>query len=109
MRKCQIPIAISQAWASPPTTRPATGSTETMHRSELPSDVLAVLRRGAVIPAALMATSFRFMSFRWLVSPRRDRIWVTVVAVVALVAGDLQRHPLQVEAARRLEWLALQR
>ena len=41
----------------------------------------------AVIPAALMASSFRFTSFRWLASPRRDRIWVTVVAVVALVAG----------------------
>lgn len=41
----------------------------------------------AVVPAVLMATSYRFTSFRWLASPRRDRIWVTVVAVVLLVAG----------------------
>jgi CDP-diacylglycerol--serine O-phosphatidyltransferase len=41
----------------------------------------------AVVPAVLMATSFRFTSFRWLASPRRDRIWVTVLAVVVLVAG----------------------
>lgn len=41
----------------------------------------------AVVPAVLMASSFRFTSFRWLASPRPDRIWVTVVAVVALVAG----------------------
>jgi CDP-diacylglycerol--serine O-phosphatidyltransferase len=41
----------------------------------------------ALVPALLMASSFRFMSFRWLVSPRRDRIWVTVLAVVLLVAG----------------------
>ena len=40
-----------------------------------------------VVPAVLMASSFRFTSFRWLASPRRDRIWVTVVAVVALVLG----------------------
>lgn len=41
----------------------------------------------AVVPAVLMATSYRFTSFRWLASPRRDRIWVTVVAVVALALG----------------------
>lgn len=41
----------------------------------------------AVVPAALMASSFRFTSFRWLASPRRDRIWVTVVAVASLVLG----------------------
>lgn len=41
----------------------------------------------AVVPAALMASSFRFPSFRWLASPRPDRIWVTVLAVLALVAG----------------------
>lgn len=41
----------------------------------------------AVVPAVLMASSFRFTSFRWLASPRRDRIWVTVVAVVALAVG----------------------
>ena len=34
-----------------------------------------------------MASSFRFTSFRFLASPRRDRIWVTVVAVASLVAG----------------------
>ena len=41
----------------------------------------------AIVPATLMATSFRFTSFRWLASPRRDRIWVTVLAVVLLVVG----------------------
>ena len=41
----------------------------------------------AVVPAALMASSFRFTSFRWLASPRRDRIWVTVIAVGSLVVG----------------------
>lgn len=40
-----------------------------------------------VVPAVLMASSFRFMSFRWLASPRRDRIWVTVLAVVVLAVG----------------------
>ena len=34
-----------------------------------------------------MATSFRFTSFRWLASPRRDRIWVTVVVAIVLVIG----------------------
>lgn len=41
----------------------------------------------AVVPPALMASTVRFTSFRWLASPRPDRIWVTVVAVVVLVAG----------------------
>lgn len=41
----------------------------------------------AVVPPLLMASSFRFTSFRWLASPQRDRIWVTVVAVVLLVSG----------------------
>jgi len=41
----------------------------------------------AIVPAALMASSFRFTSFRWLASPRRDRIWVTVLAVVVLGIG----------------------
>ncbi|CAN5401955.1 CDP-diacylglycerol--serine O-phosphatidyltransferase [soil metagenome] len=41
----------------------------------------------AMVPAVLMASSFRFTSFRWLASPRPDRIWVTVVAVLALVLG----------------------
>ncbi len=41
----------------------------------------------AVLPALLMASSFRFTSFRWLASPRRDRIWVSVLALVLLVAG----------------------
>ncbi len=41
----------------------------------------------AVVPAALMASSFRFTSFRWLASPRRDRIWVTVLVVSSLLIG----------------------
>ena len=41
----------------------------------------------AVVPAVLMATSFRFTSFRWLASPRRDRIWVTVLIAAVLVLG----------------------
>jgi CDP-diacylglycerol--serine O-phosphatidyltransferase len=41
----------------------------------------------AVVPAVLMASSFRFTSFRWLASPRRDRIWVTVAVVAALAIG----------------------
>lgn len=41
----------------------------------------------AVVPAVLMASSFRFTSFRWLASPRRDGIWVTVVVVALLVGG----------------------
>lgn len=41
----------------------------------------------AVVPAALMASSFRFTSFRWLASPRRDRVWVTVLVVVVLAVG----------------------
>ena len=41
----------------------------------------------AVVPAVLMATSYRFTPFRWLASPRRARLWVTVVAVVVLVGG----------------------
>ena len=40
-----------------------------------------------VVPAALMASSFRFTSFRWLASPRRDRIWVTALVVVVLAIG----------------------
>jgi CDP-diacylglycerol---serine O-phosphatidyltransferase len=41
----------------------------------------------AIVPAALMASSFRFTSFRWLASPRRDRIWVTVLVVVLALVG----------------------
>ncbi|MEO6988678.1 MAG: CDP-diacylglycerol--serine O-phosphatidyltransferase [Aquihabitans sp.] len=41
----------------------------------------------ATVPAVLMASSVRFTSFRWLASPRRDRIWVTVLTVVILVVG----------------------
>jgi len=41
----------------------------------------------AVVPALLMASSVRFRSFRNLVSPSRDAIWLTVVVVVALAAG----------------------
>jgi CDP-diacylglycerol--serine O-phosphatidyltransferase len=52
-------------------------------------DYLAVLI--TVIPAALMATSFRFRSFRSLVSPRRDRIWVSLLAIAVLTAGFVVR------------------
>ncbi len=41
----------------------------------------------AVIPAVLMASSFRFASFRWIASPRPDKVWVTVAIVLALLAG----------------------
>jgi CDP-diacylglycerol--serine O-phosphatidyltransferase len=41
----------------------------------------------AIVPAALMASSFRFTSFRWLASPRRDRIWVTVLVVALALVG----------------------
>ena len=41
----------------------------------------------AIVPAALMASSFRFTSFRWLASPRRDRIWVTVLVVALGLVG----------------------
>jgi CDP-diacylglycerol--serine O-phosphatidyltransferase len=41
----------------------------------------------ALVPAALMASSFRFTSFRWLASPRRDRIWVTVLVVGLALVG----------------------
>jgi CDP-diacylglycerol--serine O-phosphatidyltransferase len=41
----------------------------------------------AIVPAALMASSFRFTSFRWLASPRRDRIWVTVLVVGLALVG----------------------
>ncbi len=41
----------------------------------------------AIVPAVLMATSFRFTSFRWLASPRRDRVWVTVLVVALLIVG----------------------
>lgn len=41
----------------------------------------------AVVPAALMASSVRFTSFRWLASPRKDRVWVTVVVAALLVLG----------------------
>ena len=44
-----------------------------------------------MVPAALMASSFRFTSFRWLASPRRDRIWVTVLTVVVLAVGFIFR------------------
>jgi len=41
----------------------------------------------AVVPAALMASSCRFTSFRWLASPRRDRIWVTALVVACSAVG----------------------
>jgi CDP-diacylglycerol--serine O-phosphatidyltransferase len=40
-----------------------------------------------VVPPILMASSFRFTSFRWLASPRPDRVWVSVLVVAVLVAG----------------------
>lgn len=40
-----------------------------------------------MVPAVLMASSFRFTSFRFLASPRRDRIWVSVLVAVLLIAG----------------------
>ncbi len=47
----------------------------------------------ALVPAALMASSFRFTSFRWLASPRPDRIWVTVTVVVLLLIVGLATVP----------------
>ena len=41
----------------------------------------------AAVPALLMASSFRFRSFRNLVSPAHDAVWLTVVVLVALVVG----------------------
>jgi len=41
----------------------------------------------AAVPALLMASSFRFLSFRILVSPRRDTLWLTALVAVALVTG----------------------
>ena len=41
----------------------------------------------AVVPALLMASSFRFMSFRMLVAPKPDSIWLTVVTGLLLMAG----------------------
>lgn len=41
----------------------------------------------AVLPAAMMVSPFRFTSFRFIASPRRDRIWVSVLAVVVLVVS----------------------
>lgn len=41
----------------------------------------------AVVPAALMASSFRFTSFRWLASPPPGRRWITVVVLVVVGVG----------------------
>lgn len=41
----------------------------------------------AIIPPALMASTYRFTSFRFLVSPRRDRIWLSATVVGVIVAG----------------------
>lgn len=41
----------------------------------------------AVVPAVLMASSVRFPSFRWVVSPSRDRAWVTAIILGVIVAG----------------------
>ena len=41
----------------------------------------------AVIPAVLMVTSYRFKSFRALISPSKRGIWLSVALVVVLVIG----------------------
>ncbi|MCU1356883.1 MAG: CDP-diacylglycerol--serine O-phosphatidyltransferase [Acidimicrobiales bacterium] len=41
----------------------------------------------AILPAAMMVSPFRFTSFRFIASPRRDRVWVSVLVVALLVAG----------------------
>ena len=41
----------------------------------------------AAVPALLMASSIRFLSFRMLVSPNPDQRWVTLAAALALVIG----------------------
>lgn len=41
----------------------------------------------AIVPAAMMVSPFRFTSFRFIASPRRDRVWLTVVVVLVLVVG----------------------
>lgn len=41
----------------------------------------------ALVPATLMVSSFRFTSFRFIASPRPDRIWLSVVVAVVLVVG----------------------
>lgn len=40
-----------------------------------------------LIPALLMVTSYRFMSFRNLVSPKKNGIWLSIAFVVLLVTG----------------------
>lgn len=41
----------------------------------------------AVVPATLMVSSFRFTSFRFIASPRPDRVWLSVLVAVMLVGG----------------------
>jgi CDP-diacylglycerol--serine O-phosphatidyltransferase len=41
----------------------------------------------AIGPALLMASSFRFRSFRDLVSPKPGKLWITITFVVAIVVG----------------------
>ncbi len=41
----------------------------------------------AVVPALLMVSSFRFLAFRMLLTPAPGRVWVSVLVLVALVAG----------------------
>jgi CDP-diacylglycerol--serine O-phosphatidyltransferase len=41
----------------------------------------------AVLPATMMVSPFRFTSFRFIASPRKDRVWVTVLVVVLMVVG----------------------
>lgn len=41
----------------------------------------------AIVPPVLMASTFRFPSFRFLVSPNRDRVWLSATVVGVIVAG----------------------
>jgi CDP-diacylglycerol--serine O-phosphatidyltransferase len=41
----------------------------------------------AVVPATLMVSPFRFTSFRFLASPRPDRVWVSLSVLGAVVVG----------------------
>lgn len=41
----------------------------------------------AIVPAALMVSPFRFTSFRFIASPRPDKVWLSVLVALALVVG----------------------
>ncbi|MGI8757059.1 MAG: CDP-diacylglycerol--serine O-phosphatidyltransferase [Acidimicrobiales bacterium] len=43
----------------------------------------------AIVPAALMVSPFRFTSFRFIASPRPDKVWLSVLVALALIAGLL--------------------